>query len=115
MSANPRIPISNGDQQQVDLLKQVVCLLKNQDGTVSEGIREVTPLNKQRFRATGTNVYAAPYRSISITAFSDDVSIDGQPVEQGFVEGISSNANEVYTQDTVVEGTDYFVTITFNV
>ena len=73
-----------------------------------------TNLTKERIRTSGSNTYVAPYRSISITAFSDDVVIDGQAVPQGFSEAIASNENEEYIQNTAVTGSDYFVTITRN-
>lgn len=59
-------------------------------------------------RATGTNTYAAPFSSFSLTAYSDDVEINGEPVECGQVINLDG---QCFDTDQDVEGTDYFVTV----
>lgn len=71
---------------------------------------EIVGLTKTVTRTSGTNIYAANYRSLSVTAFSDDVTIDGQAIPSGFTWSIDSNRFEQFVNDTAVTGTDYIVT-----
>lgn len=75
---------------------------------------ETVDLQKVRSRVTDGSIttIAAPYRSVSITALSDDVTIDGQAIPLGFTESIGSNRNEQFTENTTIAGADYFVTST---
>ena len=68
-------------------------------------------LTKTVSRTSGPNTYSANYCSLSITAFSGDVTIDGQDIPQGFGWSVSSNENERFVNDTIVDGTDYIVTL----
>ena len=80
----------------------------------SESVSELEPslveLTKTITRTGGLNTYSAPYKSLSISAISDDVEIDGQPVPMGFPWSVGSNRYEQFVNDTVVDGTDYIVT-----
>ena len=95
-------------------VKQEDSVAEENNQNLANLINVKTNLTKERIRTSGSNTYVAPYRSISITALSDDVVIDGQAVPQGFSEAITSNENEEYIQNTAVAGSDYFITITRN-
>ena len=68
-------------------------------------------LTKTVSRTSGPNTYSANYRSLTISAFSGDVTIDGQAIPQGFNWTVGSNQNERIVDDTVVDGTDYMSTL----
>lgn len=75
-----------------------------------DGITEVVDLTKTHERTSGANTYTAPYRSLTITAISNDVVIDGQAIPRGMSVSVDSNENERIINDTIVDGSDYFVT-----
>ena len=87
----------------VCIIKDILVEIKNQEGTKN--------FIKQHFRTTATNTYTAPYKSLSITSFSDDVTVDGQPIPANFTINLEVGENEFINTNTVVVGTDYFVTI----
>lgn len=70
----------------------------------------IVDLVKTHSRTSGNNTYAQPYRSITVTALSADVTIDGQAMPEGMTVSVDSNENERHITDTVVTGSDYFVT-----
>ena len=78
---------------------------------IAELINARVDLSKTVSRSSGSNNFTAPYRSLSITALSDDVTIDGQSVPQGFNWNVNSNQNEQIKDNTVVDGTDYISTL----
>lgn len=61
-------------------------------------------------RKSGTNNYTAPFKRLSVTAFSNDVQIDGQAMPNGFTVNVDANDGEIIASSHVVTGTDYFVT-----
>ena len=79
-------------------------------GDSGGGSSELVSLTKIVTRATGSNAYVAPYKSLSVTTISDDVEIDGQLVPRGFTWSVDSNRYEQFSNDTTVDGTDYIVT-----
>ena len=83
--------------------------------SILNGLTGVQGLITSRSRTTGVNTYTAPFRSISITAISNDVTIDGQSVPKGFSESVESNEKEQHTVNVTVTGTDYYVTLVRNV
>ena len=77
---------------------------------IVDALDVITPLTKTVTRATGDNTYAGPYRSLTITSFADDVTIDGQAIPNGFTWSVNADRLQEITNDTVVTGADYFVT-----
>jgi hypothetical protein len=86
----------------------------NQDQ--ADKINVIIGLNKSHTRITDgtTTTVPANYRSVSVTAYSADVTIDGAAIEQGQTVSIDSNRYEQYVQDTIVAGQDYLITIVTN-
>lgn len=66
---------------------------------------------KTHFRTSGSNTYTAPYKSLSITSLSNNVTVDGQAIPRSFTVTVGSDENELISNNTVVTGDDYFVTI----
>lgn len=73
-------------------------------------VTPVVGLTKTVQRTSGTYTVATNYKSVSVTAFSSDVTIDGAPVPMGFPWGVDSSSNERYTDTVTVTGTDYLIT-----
>jgi len=61
-------------------------------------------------RLTGPYTVAALFRSVTITAVSADVTINGLPVPQFFTWSIDSDDGERYANTVLVTGTDYIIT-----
>lgn len=92
------------------------CELPASGATAVTVQNEIVNLNKSHTRVTdGTpTTVTANYRSVSVTAYSSDVTIDGATIERGQIVSIDSNRYEQFVQDTVITGTDYLVTTVTN-
>lgn len=62
-------------------------------------------------RTSGKNEYKAPFKRLSVTAFSDDVEIDEQAIPNGFTVNVDTGDGEIIASSHVVTGKDYFVTL----
>jgi len=88
----------------------------NSDGSFYQPVNPVESLKKQadkvvvHERATGANTYAAPFREFAVTAYSADVTINGQAIEAGQVVILDEHEDARYLTDQAITGTDYFVT-----
>ena len=76
-----------------------------------DALNEVKPLNSTTTREKADQTVTAPYRAVSITAISGDVTIDGASVPASFNWSIDSNQNQEYTDDVVITGSDYILTV----
>ena len=61
-------------------------------------------------RTTGLNTYNPPFKSFSVTSFSNDVTLNGQAIPRDFTVSIDTAENEIHVTEQIVSGTDYFVT-----
>jgi len=68
------------------------------------------PLAHTEDRATGTTNVDAPFSSINVIAYSNDVTINGNAITSGTSWGISASKGEVFSNSVTIVGTDYFVT-----
>lgn len=92
-----------------DVTNVTETLLSDVDTNVPcNGTAEIT---KTHSRSTGQNTFTAPYKSLSVTAISDDVTIDGQLMPQGLTVTVGNYDDFVVSNNTVVDGTDYFTSI----
>lgn len=87
-----------------ETLSDVLDELSNVQGLVTTDANE-----------TGTNTYTAPYRSLSVTALSNDVTINGVVIPEGLTRSSGSNDDEQQTADVTITGTSYYVTLVKNV
>lgn len=69
-----------------------------------------TSLTSQILNASGPNVVAIGFKSVSVTALSADVTIDTQPIPQGFSWSVDSAENERYSNSVTVNGSSYILT-----
>jgi len=69
-----------------------------------------TQLTSQILNTSGINVVAIGFKSVSVTALSTDVTIDGQSIPQGFSWSVDSAENERYSNSVTVNGSSYILT-----
>lgn len=68
-------------------------------------------LTVERQRTSWYTNIPTPYKMLSITSFSDDVTINSQAIPDKFTETIGTSHGEVIMSPTTIEGTDYFYTL----
>lgn len=69
------------------------------------------PLTKEISEGDSLTTFIAPYHSLTVTALSNDVTIDGVNIPQGLTWSVDSNKGEQFANDTIVDGTQFITTI----
>lgn len=67
-------------------------------------------LTKLMQRLSASYTVATLYKSVSVTAISSDVTVDGVPVPATFNWSVDSSSKERYTDTVTVNGSDYIIT-----
>jgi len=103
------------------ILENIKCLcsktqeLIDQGNNGGGGLPPTTPtideIDTTFNRASGTNTYPmSGTRGFSITAYSNDVTINGEAINMGQSISLEPFTNSFYVTEIIVTGSDYFVT-----